>query len=142
MRLLWRVTGVLLLTLSIQAAGMENSSPTDPDADVALRLTLQALNETVPAGDPRVAQTRGWLARAMRASGETDDQAVAATCVRLSRYLFDVTKQRVSPLEVLEALARHAPAGKPLQETTQRYFELRAKQKLDHAGALTAMAGK
>lgn len=113
----------------------------DADSDVSLRLTVAALGDDVQAKDPRVAQTRTWIAQAVKATGE-EDESVAAASVRLSRYLFDVTKTRVSPLEVLEALAKRAPAGRPLAETTNRYFELRAKQKLDHAAALAAMTAK
>ena len=36
--------------------------------------------------------------------------------------------------------ALHASAGRPLNEITQRYIELRVKQKLDHAGAMAQMA--
>lgn len=113
----------------------------DTDADAALRLSVAALGDDVQAKDPRVAQTRAWLAQATKATG-AEDEAVAAASVRLSHYLFDVTKVRVSPLEVLEAVAKHAPSGKPLNETTQRYFDLRAKKKLGHAEALAALAGK
>lgn len=111
----------------------------DADADAAMRVVAVAAGEDVAASDARVTRARQWLAQAMKATGETDERAVAAACVRLSRHLFDVTKQRANPLEVLEALATRAPPGRPLQETTQRYFDLRAKQKLDHAAALAAM---
>lgn len=124
-----------------QAAGPDKPGLGDPEADVPLRLTIQALGDEVKASDPRVAQTRAWFARATKASGESDE-FVAAASLRLSRYLFDVTKIRVSPLEVLEAFAKHAPPGKPLSETANRYFDLRAHKKLDHAATLAAMAGK
>ncbi|MEW6165376.1 MAG: hypothetical protein AB1642_09970 [Pseudomonadota bacterium] len=126
----------LLFSLSAPAADLD-----DPDLDPALRLTAMAIGSDIRADDPRVARTRDWLSRAMKATGETDGKAIGAACMRLSRYLFDVAKLKASPLEVLEAVAMRAPAGKPLQETTQRYFELRAKRKLDHAGAMAALAG-
>ena len=122
------------LSLNVQAA--------ESDVDAAVRLTSIAVGEELAASDARVMKAREWITQAMRATGETDGRAVSAACVRLARHLFDVTKQRVSPLEVLEALAKRAPAGRPLQETTQRYFDLRSKQKLDHAAAMAAMAGK
>lgn len=111
------------------------------DSDVSLRLTVAALGDDVQAKDPRVTQTRAWIAQAAKATGE-EDESIAAASVRLSHYLFDVTKIRVSPLEVLEAVAKYAPVGKPLNETTQRYFNLRVKQKLNHAAALAAMNAK
>lgn len=111
----------------------------DADVDAAVRVVAVAAGEEVAPGDVRVTRARQWIAQTMKATGETDARTVAAACVRLSRHLFDVTKQRISPLEVLEALATRAPPGRPLQETTQRYFDLRAKQKLDHTAALAAM---
>ena len=65
---------------------------------------------------------------------------MAQACLRTPAYIFDSTRQRTSPLEVLEMLVKYAPAGKPLTDTTQRYFKLRVHQKLDHAGALAQMA--
>lgn len=127
----------LLFTVTVAAA----AEITENTGDVSLRLTVAALGDDVQAKDPRVAQTRVWINQVIKATGE-EGESVAAASVRLSRYLFDVTKIRVSPLEVLEAVAKYAPAGKPLNETTQRYFDLRAKQKLDHVAALAAMAAK
>lgn len=131
MKELLALLAVLLFSLSLHA-GEDNT-------DAAMRLVSIAVGEEVAAGDARVTKARDWIAQAMKATGETDGRSVAAACVRLSRHLFDVTKQRVSPVEVLEALATRTVPGRPLQEATQRYFDLRAKQKLDHAAALAAM---
>lgn len=132
---------LLLFSVAGYAAGPDKLGLGNPDTDVPLRLAVLALGDEVKASDPRVAQTRAWFAQATKATGETEE-SIGAASLRLSRYLFDVTKIRVSPLEVLEALAKHAPVGKPLSETTNRYFDLRAKQKLDHAATLAAMAAK
>lgn len=134
------VTTVCAVCALLWAGASIAADMIDREGDSAVHLVMQAAGgEEVAADDVRVVRSREWLTQATRATGE-DDKAVAATCVRLSRYLFDVTKQRVSALEVLEALAAYAPPGKPMQETTQRYFELRARRKLDHAGALAALA--
>ena len=123
----------LWLALPAHAAGLG-----DPEADVALRLVESSAKQAVPADDPRVAKVRGQLAQVVKATGE-NEQAVAHACNRNARYLFDVAQLRVSPLEVLEALATQARGSRPLTEMTGRYFDLRTKQKLDHAGALAAL---
>jgi hypothetical protein len=127
---------IFLATSSNHAADPDGAEISTPH-----HLTAVALNETLTANDPRIARTRDWLKRAMRATGETE-RAIAQACLRNASYLRDVTKNATSPLEILEALALHAPSGKPLTETTHRYFDLRAKQKLDHAAALAAMSRK
>lgn len=131
----------LLPAVACHAAGADKVVPAEAPADVSVRLVTAAASDDVKPGDPRITQTRNWLAQAKKATGE-EDEAIAAACMRLSGYLYDVTKIRVSPLEVLEMLAKHAPAGKPLNETTSRYFELRAKKHLGHPEAMAALAGK
>lgn len=118
-----------------QAAGLSD----DNEMNVPQRLLEVSLGQDVPPGDPRVAKVREQLAKVAKATGETE-QAVAQGCMRNARYIFDFSRQRVSPLEVLEALVKHAPAGQPLSATTQRYFNLRVNQKLGHADALAALA--
>lgn len=129
---------VWLLVFAGTAASADRLGLQDPDADVVVNLVSQSVGEKVAPADPRVQKARDWINQTMQATGE-EDKTVAAATVRLSRYLFDVTKQRISPLEVLEALARGTPASKSIHETMNRYFELRAKQKLDHAGALAGL---
>lgn len=129
-KILLALLGILLLAPPARA---------DEDGiDGAARLVSLSAGEDIAASDPRVARTREKIAEVLRLTGETDDRAVAAACVRLSRHLFDVTKQRVSPLDVLDALAVPTSTGS-LQERARRYFDLRSKQKLDHAAALAAM---
>jgi hypothetical protein len=125
---------LLFSAVTCQAAGLG-----DPEINVPQRLVESSVNQDVAAGDPRVAQTRELIARVMKATGESE-QSVAQVCMRNARYIFDFSRQRVGALEVLEALAKHAPAGKPINDTTQRYFNLRVKEKLGHAEALAAMA--
>ncbi len=125
---------LLLSAFTCQAAGLG-----DPEMNVPQRLVEASLNQEVPANDPRIEKVREQIAKVMKASGESE-QVVAQACLRNARHIFDSTRQRTSPLEVLEMLVKYAPAGKPLTDTTQRYFKLRVHQKLDHAGALAQMA--
>ncbi len=125
---------LLLSVFTCQAAGLG-----DPEMNVPQRLVEASLNQEVPANDPRIEKVREQIAKVMKASGESE-QVVAQACLRNARHIFDSTRQRTSPLEVLEMLVKYAPAGKPLTDTTQRYFKLRVHQKLDHAGALAQMA--
>lgn len=123
-----------LLVFNAQASGLG-----DLDVDPAQRLLEASLREEIPAQHPRLAPTREQLQRLAMLSGEST-QAIAQACIRNARYAFDAARIDVRPLEVLEAATLHAQAGKPLSETTQRYIELRVKQRLDHAGALKRMA--
>jgi hypothetical protein len=114
----------------------------DPDIDVPRRLVEITYKQDIPANDPRLAKTREQLQQVAKATGETE-QGVAQACMRNARYIFDASKTYVSPLEVLEALAKYVPSGKPLTEMTRHYVELRLKQKLGHADALKQLpAGK
>lgn len=124
----------LLLAFNAQASGLG-----DPEMNVPQRLVEVSVSQEVPVSDPRVAAAREQLVRVAKATGE-NEQAVAYACMRNARYIFDATRQRVTPLEVLEALAKHAPAGKPLNDATQRYSTLRVQQKLGHAEAMAALA--
>lgn len=133
-RTLAALGAALFFACNAHAAGLGG-----PDVDVAKRLLELSVKQEIPAGDARLQKTRDQIKHAMQATGE-DEQTVAQACMRNARYIYDVSKIYVSPLEVLEALAQHAPTGKPLTDTTQRYFELRVRQKLDHAGAMVQMA--
>lgn len=121
-----------LLALPAHAAGLG-----DADANLPKRLIEVSLSREIPATDPQIDKVRGQLLHLATSTGETE-QDLAHACMRNARYLYDVTRIRVGPLEVLEVLVNHAPSGKPVSETTQRYVDLRVKQKLDHAGALAA----
>lgn len=123
-----------LLTFNVHAAGMG-----EPEMDVAQRLLEISLRQDIPANHPRLAQTREQLQRVVKVSGENEN-AVAQICMRNARYAFDAARIDVRPHEVLEAAARYAQPGKLLSETTQRYIELRSKERLDHAGAMAQMA--
>lgn len=130
-------TAVWMMTAaSLHAAGLES-----PPENLPQRLVEWSYNEDVAPTDPRVKKTGELLATAMKRTGETD-QAVAQVCLRNAKYIFDFSRQRTTAIEVLEAIAQHAPDGKPINETSQRYFDLRVKQKLDHAAAMAKLAGR
>jgi len=124
---------LLLSATTCHAAGLG-----DPEMNVPQRLVEASINQPVAASDPRVAKTRDQLAKVTKATGE-NEQAVAASCVRNARFIFDSSRQRTSPLEVLEALAQFATPGKPLSDTTQRYSSLRVQQQISHAAAMAQM---
>lgn len=126
--------GACLLSFNLHAAGFG-----DPEGDVAARFLEVSLRQDIPANHPRLAGTREQIQRVAKASGE-DEQTVAQACIRNARYAFDAARIDVRPHEVLEAAAKHAPAGRPLNETTQRYVELRAQKKLNHTDAMARMA--
>lgn len=121
-----------LLAFNVHAAGFG-----EPEMDAAQRLLEASLREDIPENHPRLAKTREQIKRLAKLSGE-NEQAVAQACMRNARYAFDAARIDVRPHEVLEAAALYAQAGKPLSETTQRYVDLRVKQRLDHAKALAA----
>lgn len=125
---------ICLLAFNVNAAGLG-----EPEFDAAQRLLEASLREDIPPNHPRLAKTREQLQRLAKLNGESE-QTVAQACMRNARYAFDSARIDVRPHEVLEAAAQFAQPGKPLSETTQRYVELRAKQKLDHAAALKQMA--
>lgn len=129
------------LLLSAPALAQKSHVAIVDAEDMARQIVVQSTREDVAADDARVVKVRGWLATAVKNSGESE-RAVAATCERLARYFFDLTKTRATAQEMLEALALHGRAGKPMQETLADYVKVR-RQAADksHAAALAAMAG-
>ena len=110
--------------------------------DVAHRLTAFSLRAEVAANDPRVAQARDWLARAVKATGE-EERAIAAACVRTAKYFQDLTRVRATPLETLEALATTAKHGQAMSDVLLAYVETRRKlDGMGHAQALAALGAR
>lgn len=132
---------VLALT-ALLAAGPLRAGPVDLGADPARHIVNQAAGQDVPDNDPRLVNARAWLRKTAQATGEGEEM-VAATSVKLARYLFDAAKVRATALEVLEGLAAHAPAGGPMGEATDAYFQARRKApNKTHAEAMAALAGR
>ncbi|MCX8017090.1 MAG: hypothetical protein N2690_04195 [Rhodocyclaceae bacterium] len=65
----------------------------------------------LPADEPRVAQARAWIEKVAAATGESEEQ-VAASAMKLARFIFDALKVRALPLEALEAVPRAGLFGR------------------------------
>jgi hypothetical protein len=104
-----------------------------------LQLPLSlAAKQDVSGNDPRVVRARGQMAKAIKATGETE-QAVAAACTRAARFIFDATKSPATSVEVLDALAEKG-AGRPMSDTIGRYVEARRNSAgKTHAEAMAAL---
>ena len=97
-------------------------------------------DQSVTDSDLRVTQVRNKLRQIAQASGESED-LIAARCVKLARYIFDILRVQATPSEVLEALALHVRTGNSLSDMSNKYFQARrlAPNKT-HAEAMTALA--
>jgi hypothetical protein len=141
-----RILSTIVVLAALCVSPVQAQTAIDLGADPARELAAQAAGtprgQELPANDPRIKQAREWLKKAAAATGESED-VVAASAVKLSRYIFDVMKVRATPMETLEALGRYAPAGRPMSDTTNAYFQARrdAPNKT-HAEAMATMAGK
>lgn len=138
------VTALACLLISLAAAAERPARVTVLDGDnLAYNLVVvSARGEDVAAGDPRVKQARDWLARVAKLSGE-DDKAIAAQCERTARWFFDVTRQKATSLEMLEALARLGKPGAPIQDILRDYVAARRETAgKSHAEGLAALGAK
>lgn len=110
--------------------------------EAAQRMTELSVKEVVSANDPRLAQTRTLLEKAIKRSQESP-VAVEAACLRYVGHLHDSAHIQATPLELLEALVRFGKAGKPMQDTLQDYVAARkAAAAKSHAEAMTALGAK
>lgn len=113
-----------------------------PLDEPARRLAAYEAGRDVAAGDPRVARFQGQLARVAGITGEGED-VIAAACVRTARHVFDVTRSKATPGELLDVLVRHARPGTPMQDTFRDYVTARRNVPgRSHAEALAAMGGR
>lgn len=113
----------LLPVLAIAAATPLESVTADGNESIPQRMVSLSVRQEVAANDPRVVHARSQMAKAMKATGETE-QALAAACTRAARFIFDATKAPATSVEVLDALAEKG-AGKPMSDTIGRYVEAR-----------------
>lgn len=96
----------------------------------------------LPAGDARVEKARAWLKKLATTTGENEEQ-VAASSMKLARFLSDTAKVRAQPMETLEGLAVQATPGKALGDLTVAYFQARTTApNKSHAEALATLAVK
>lgn len=110
-----------------------------PADEVAQRLTAMSVKQDVPENDPRVAQTRKLLDKAVKLTKE-EPLAVAAACSRYAGHLHDSAHIEAVPLELLEALATFGKSGKPMNETLQNYAAARkAVPAKSHVEAMAAL---
>jgi hypothetical protein len=130
---------LLVSTLFLASAPVRaQAQPVDLGHDPALTVAGPDLAPT----DARVVQVRAWLKQVATATGENETQ-VAASCVKLSRYLFDALRVRAVPSETLEGLTVQLAPGKPLGDMTSAYFRARqAAPDKSHAGAMATLTGK
>ena len=113
----------LLPALALAAASPLESVTAQGEESIPQRMVSLAAKQDVAANDPRVVLARGQMAKAIKATGETE-QAVAAACTRAARFIFDATKAPATSINVLEALAEKG-AGRPMNDTIGRYVEAR-----------------
>lgn len=130
------VLASLALVASVPASAQKYT--VDLGADPAITVAGRDL----PPTDARVAQARAWLKKVAEATGEKEEQ-VAASCMKLVRFMLDSMRVRALPAEVLEGLALRAAPGKPLSELTSGYYEARrAAPGKSHAEAMAALSTK
>lgn len=113
----------LLPVLAIAAATPLESVTAEGGESIPQRMVSLSVRQEVAANDSRVVHARSQMAKAMKATGETE-QALAAACTRAARFIFDATKAPATSVEVLDALAEKG-AGKPMSDTIGRYVEAR-----------------
>ncbi|WIM05366.1 MAG: hypothetical protein OHM77_11855 [Candidatus Nitricoxidivorans perseverans] len=113
-------------------------APVNLGADPAIAIAGRDLQPS----DSRVAQAREWLKKVAAATGETEEQ-VAASCMKLVKFMLDSVRVRALPAEVLDGLALQAAPGKPLSELTSGYYAARrAAPGKTHAEAMAVLAAK
>ena len=134
---------VLPLLLSLLAASAVHAQPSHAlmlDGDLARQMTALSMREDVAENDKRVLQSRAWLDRVVKATGE-DEKAVAAQCQRTAKYILDLMRARATPIEVLEALALHARTPGSMQDAAMAYVNAR-RQAAGHRPIDVAASGE
>lgn len=127
-----------LPALALAAATPLESVTVDGGESIPQRMVSLAVKQELAATDPRVVRASAQMAKAMKATGETE-QAVAAACTRAARFIFDSTKSPATSLDVLDALAEKG-AGRPMSDTIGRYVEARRNAAgKTHAEAMAAL---
>lgn len=125
------LAAISLATGSLQA----QTGTVDVGSDPARAIAGRDLAES----DARLAQARARRKKVVETTGETEEQ-VAASCLKLSRFILDGLRVRVLPGEVLEGVAFQAVPGKGLSDMTAAYFAaLRGSANKTHAEAMAAL---
>lgn len=93
----------------------------------------------LPGTDARVLAAREQLKKVAEATGESEEQ-VAASSLKMVRFILDGLRVRVLPGEVLEGMAAQAAPGKALSDLTTGYFTaLRNSPNKTHAEVMAAL---
>ncbi|MFA7291136.1 MAG: hypothetical protein WC023_02705 [Rhodocyclaceae bacterium] len=128
----------LLPALAIAATTPLESVTARGEESIPQRMVSLAAKQDVAANDPRVVHARAQMAKAIKATGETE-QAVAAACTRAARFIFDATKSPATSLDVLDALVEKG-AGRSMSDTIGHYVEARRNAAgKTHAEAMAAL---
>ncbi len=118
------------------------ASAATPGDEVADRLTAASVKQEIASNDPRLAQTRLLLNKAVQLTAESP-AAIASACKRYAGHLHDASHIEATPLELLDALAGLSTAGKPINDTLQQYAVARkAAPSHSHADAMAALGRK
>ncbi len=130
----------LLAFALLLLVGSALAGPADMSDNPAQRVASKSVGHELADNDPRVVQAAAWLKQTAAATGD-DERQIATTSIRVAHYLYDITKVRAEPLEVLEALAKYGSAGEPLADTSARYVAARRNSPgKTHSEAMAAMA--
>ena len=136
-----KLLAALFFSVLFSGVCLAAATPVSAD-DVAHRLVAMSGGQDVAADDPRVAQTRKLLDKAVKLTQE-EPMAIAAACSRYVGHLHDSAHIEATPMELLEALASFAKAGKSMRDTLQEYAAARkAAPARSHAGAMALLAKK
>jgi hypothetical protein len=136
-----KLLAALYFSVLFSGVCLAAATPVSAD-DVAHRLVAMSGGQDVTADDPRVAQTRKLLDKAVKLTQE-EPMAIAAASSRYAGHLFDSIHERATALELLEALAAFGKRGRPMSETLQGYVAARkAAPGKSHAEAMAKLGMK
>lgn len=136
-----RLLSLLLIAGLFSGAAFASADPVSTDV-VAQRMTALSVRQEVAAGGGRVAITRTLLDKAVKLTQE-EAMAIEAACSRYVGHLHDSAHIEATPMELLEALATFAKAGKPMRDTLQEYVAARkAAPGKSHVEAMAKLGGK
>jgi hypothetical protein len=136
-----KLLAALFFSVLFSGGCLAAATPVSAD-DVAHRLVAMSGGQDVAADDPRVAQTRKLLDKAVKITQE-EPMAIAAACSRYAGHLFDSIHERATALQLLEALTAFGKSGKPMSETLQGYVAARkAAPGKSHAEAMAKLGMK
>jgi hypothetical protein len=131
-----KLFALLPFLLALAAGTVQAQSGTvDVGSDPARAIAGRDLTDN----DARLVQARARMKKVVEMTGETDE-FVAASCMKLSRFIKDGLNVKVTPAEVLEGVNAQTVPGKALSDMTAAYFAaLRGSANKTHAEAMAAL---